>query len=290
MRKQTGILAAVLVLACMVVPQAIWAQSELQSRHFTTSDDIELHYLEAGSGSTLVFVPGGSMPASIWEPQLEHFAASHRVVALDPRGQGRSEKPTHGYHPTRRARDICELLEHLRIEPGIVVGWSLAVKEVLVYAQEFGTEAIRAAVLVDYPIKIDDPASTLRDEFKAVQVDRENWTREWVRGMFRSEQSDEYLEAIIQAVLATPTNATAIMYANTILMGPSDLRPALDALDRPVLYVVRGNAADRAENMRRRKPGLRVEVFENVGHALFVDKPKRFNRVLEEFLASLPEE
>lgn len=68
MRKQTGILAAVLVLAWTVPPWALWAQSEMQSQHFTTSDGVELHYLEGGSGPPLVFVPGWTMPAWIWEP------------------------------------------------------------------------------------------------------------------------------------------------------------------------------------------------------------------------------
>jgi pimeloyl-ACP methyl ester carboxylesterase len=42
--------------------------------------------------------------------------------------------------------------------------------------------------------------------------------------------------------------------------------------------------------VRERWPEIRVEVFENTGHALFVDKPEQFNRVLEEFLATLPEQ
>ena len=59
---------------------------EFKSAHFVTSDGVRLHYLDAGSGPPLVFVPGWTMPAWIWEPQLSHFSASHRVVALDPRG------------------------------------------------------------------------------------------------------------------------------------------------------------------------------------------------------------
>jgi pimeloyl-ACP methyl ester carboxylesterase len=35
---------------------------------------------------------------------MDHFAMDHRVVAFDPRGQGRSEKVNYGYHVERRAR------------------------------------------------------------------------------------------------------------------------------------------------------------------------------------------
>jgi microsomal epoxide hydrolase len=124
-----------------------------------------------------------------------------------------------------------------------------------------------------------------------LQLDRQNWTREWVRGLYRSKQSDEYFDAMTQAVLATPTNTAVTLLSNLMLMEERDLRPALDKLDRPVLFVASSQpwAVAEADMVRTRWPGIRVEVFENTGHALFVDAPERFNRVLEEFLATLPE-
>lgn len=260
----------------------------LKSDHFTTSDGVELHYLEAGSGPTLVFVPGWTMPAWIWEAQLEHFAGTYRVVALDPRGQGHSQKPTHGYHAARRARDIFELLDHLGGEPAVVVGWSLAVQEILVAAHTFGTEAIRGAVLVDYDIQGNTQGLTER--FASLQTERVVWTRNFIVAIHQSEQPREYMEALTKAALDTPTNAAAIMIANLILMGPTDLRPALKSLDRPVLFVYSSMdwAVVAAEKVRAGWPKVPVEIIEETSHALFVDKPEQFNRLLEEFLASCP--
>lgn len=292
MRVRAVVVATLLALACVAAPQTTWAQSEFESGHFTTSDGVELHYLKAGSGSTLVFVPGWTMPAWIWEPQLEHFAASHRVVALDPRGQGRSEKPTHGYHATRRALDICELLEHLGGEPAVVAGWSIAVQEVLVCAHEFGAKAIRAVVLVDHPVDLDAELSRqiAENRIKALQVDREDWTRGFIEAIHQSEQSEEYLEALTQAALDMPTNAAAVMIANTHHIGPTDLRPALDALDRPVLFVFSSLdwAVAAAEEVREGWRDVPVEVLDETSHALFRDAPEEFNRLLEEFLVTLP--
>jgi microsomal epoxide hydrolase len=248
-----------------------------------------LHYLEAGSGPTLVFVPGWTMPAEVWEHQLRHFASTHRVVALDPRGQGRSEKPTYGYQPSRRALDIGELLEHLGGVPAIVAGWSLAMQEVLVLAHEYGTEDIRAVVLVDHLIEFD--AARLTSRFISLQVEREDWTREFIRAIHRSPQSDEYFEAMTQAALSTPTNAAAMMIANLILMGPTDLRPTLDSLDRPALFIASSLdwAVEQAEKVREGWPDIDVKVIDGTSHALFVDKPEEFNRALEEFVTTLPE-
>lgn len=289
MRTRTTILTTMLVLACLSLPRLLSAQVECQSGHFLTSDGVELHYLEAGSGPTLVFVPGWTMPAEIWEHQISHFALTHRVIALDPRGQGRSEKPTYGYHPLRRALDIGELLGHLGNEPVILVGWSLAVQEVLVYLHKFGTDAIRAAVLVDYEINMDAEYFTQR--FISLQVERVEWTRAFVKAIHRSPQSDAYLESMAQAALSTPTNAAAIMIANLILIGPTDLRPMLDAVDRPVLFVASSQewAVAAAEEVREGWPEVNVAIIGETAHALFVDKPEEFNQILEEFLATLPE-
>jgi microsomal epoxide hydrolase len=268
-------------------------QGEFKSRHFVTSDGVKLHYLEAGSGPPLVLVPGWTMPAWIFEPQLGHFGATHRVVALDPRGQGRSEKPTEGYHAIRRGRDIYELLEHLGSEPAVVVGWSLGVQEVLVCAHEFGTERIRAAVLVDHPVFID-PKTAIAiagERIESLQVNREAWTRKFLEDILRTPPSAEYLDVLTKAALSTPTNAAAIMMANLALLGPTDLGPALDALDRPVLFVYSSLewAVAAAEDVRKRWPRMPVKVIDEPSHAIFVAKPEEFNRVLEEFLASLPE-
>jgi pimeloyl-ACP methyl ester carboxylesterase len=113
-----------------------------------------------------------------------------------------------------------------------------------------------------------------------------------VRSFYRSEQSEEYLNAMTQAVLATPTNTAVTLLSNVMLMEERDWRPVVDELDRPVLFIGSSQpwAVAEAEMVRERWPEIRVEVLESTGHALFVDKPERFNQVLEEFLATLPEQ
>src|SRR5690349_18315971 len=81
------------------------AQTAPTSAFLTTSDGVKLHYLEQGQGSTILFVPGLAMPADVWDAQIRYFAGSHRVVALDPRSQGDSAKPSFGHDPGRRGRD-----------------------------------------------------------------------------------------------------------------------------------------------------------------------------------------
>ena len=96
-RLITGLVLA-LGLAFIVRSAGAQDMSRAQSRFFVTSDGVRLHYLEAGPrrGHTIVFVPGWTMPAWIWQPQIARFLARYHVVAFDPRGQGDS-----GSRPSR---------------------------------------------------------------------------------------------------------------------------------------------------------------------------------------------
>ena len=265
-----------------------------ESRHFKTSDGVLLHYEERGVGrvdssrGSILFVPGWTMPASIWEPQLLHFAERSRVVALDPRGQGDSAVAPGGYTPERRARDIAELIRAAGLQQPVIVGWSLGVLEALAYVQAHGDAAHAALVLVDNSVGEEPapgggkgPAFTTR-----LRQDREKTVRGFVRSMYRSEQSEAYLQTIEAASLKTPLEASVALLS---WHGPrTRWRDALYATTKPVLYVVTPAFALQAANVARKRPDIRTEVFAQAGHALFVDEATRFNAVLEQFLATLP--
>lgn len=80
----------------------------MKDAFFTTSDGVKLHYLVGGAGQIVLFIPGWTMPAEIWQPQLEYFSPDYCVVALDPRSQGssanlRREITPQGAHKTTRS-------------------------------------------------------------------------------------------------------------------------------------------------------------------------------------------
>src|SRR6266568_7461657 len=124
-----------MVLMCMVAAPSLVAQTP-KSDFFKTSDGIRIHYLEAGSGRPIVFIPGWTMPAWIWQKQIDEFSKQYRVIAVDPRSQGESDKPTSGHLPETRSRDYKELVEHLGLKQPVLVGWSMACGELVKYAEQ----------------------------------------------------------------------------------------------------------------------------------------------------------
>jgi len=261
-----------------------------QGKTFRTSDGAQIHYVEAGEATKppIVFIPGWTMPASIWRPQLEGLWSKYHVIAVDPRSQGESDSPSDGNYPERRSRDIEELMAHLQLRDVTMVGWSMGVPEVLVYANQFGTNRLRSVVLVDGFVALDPKDSQVQVAFagmlKQAQLDRPKWTEAFVRNMFKKPQSEDYLRSVIRASLRTPTNAAVTLMQNMATMG--DLSPTLAKLDKPVLFVYEPQLAATAQIVKTKLPSARIENFEDAGHALFIDDAERFNKLLEEFVST----
>lgn len=270
-----------LLLGCaLLTVTPAWA--EAQGGYFTTSDGVRLHYLSAGQGPVLVFIPGWTMPAEIWAPQLEHFVRGYRVVALDPRSQGRSEIAASGHEPARRARDIHELLDAIQAKSAVLIGWSLGVLEALAYVDAFGSERLNALVLVDNSIGEDPPPSSDPTFLTRLRKDRRATVERFVRNMYKTPQDENYYRRITAAALKTPLEASVALLS---YRNPREYwRQLVYATPVPILYAVTPRFKGQAENLKKRKPEVWIEVFESAGHALFVDDAVRFNALLDDFL------
>ena len=273
-------IASILLIAgALAAPSR--AQTKARDGVFVTSDGVRLHYLEAGppTGRTIVLVPGWTMPAWIWAPQIAAFSRAYHVVAFDPRGQGESDAPARGYTPERRGQDIAELIARLRA-PVLLVGWSLGVLDSLAYLHLHGDAAIAALVLVDNSVG-EEPAP-LPGRRPTPPIPHARFIARFVRTMFHVPQPATYLNRLTEASLRTPEPACRALLAYPVPR--AYWREALYATDRPLLYVVRPLFAAQAANVQRMRPNTEAVVFPNAGHALFVDEPGRFNAVVEGFI------
>lgn len=269
------------VLLCWCGPA--WAAG--QSRYFTTSDGVRLHYIEAGNGPrTLVFVPGWTMPAWIFERQVAALSRQFRVVALDPRSQGQSEIARAGHDHVRRGKDIAELVARLGPGPVVLVGWSLGVLDTLAYVRGHGDAQVAALVLIDNSVGEEPPPPPPSQPMRpGPKLPREVMMRNFVRGMFATKQPDAWLERLTQAALRTPEEVARQLLAYPVPR--SWWREALYSTSRPVLYMVRPKWTGQAENVRDKHPSAEVALLSNaVGHALFVDDPAGFEARLRDFL------
>ena len=279
----------VAVLVWFLSAHIVFGQAA-KSGFFQTSDSVKIHYVEAGNGPAIVFIPGWTMPGWIWQPQIDEFSKRYHVIAVDPRSQGESDKPPYGHLPEIRARDYKELVDHLQLRNPVLVGWSMGCMELVKYAEQFGSDNVGGFVLVDGFITEKpnpDMFLGLSGWMNQLQQDRQKHADAFVRRMYKKPQPEEYIKRVIDASASVPADTAVALIYNMIAV--KDTTTGLAKMDRPVLFAYQPDTQQTADFLKSKLGGkLRLERFDGDGHALFVDDPEKFNRVLGEFLQSLP--
>lgn len=285
-KLKTSIAAA--VVFSTVAGHSLLAQS-VKSDFFKTSDGVRIHYLESGSGRPVVFIPGWTMPAWIWQKQIEEFSKNYQVIAVDPRSQGQSDKPTYGHLPETRARDYKELVDHLALKQPVLVGWSMACGEMIKYVELFGTSNVAGLVIVDGFVS-DKPSNLfapLSGFMNLLQQDREKQADGFVRQMFKKPQSEDYFKRLIEASTQVPADTAVVLIYN--MLAVTDYSAGLAKIDRPFLFAYQPETQPAADFLKSKLGDkVQLERFDGDGHALFVDDPEKFNHVLVDFLQDLP--
>ena len=82
------------------------------------------YYETYGAGVPVLLLHGNGASIGAFDHQIGAFAAHHQVIAMDSRGQGRSELGTSHLTYEQMADDANALLDHLKLRQVQVVGWS----------------------------------------------------------------------------------------------------------------------------------------------------------------------
>jgi pimeloyl-ACP methyl ester carboxylesterase len=92
------------------------------SEGLVNANGIKLHYVQGGSGKPLLLLPGWPQTWWAYHKIMPALARTHRVVVVDLRGMGGSDKPASGYEKKNMAADIAALVRVLALGKVDVVG------------------------------------------------------------------------------------------------------------------------------------------------------------------------
>jgi pimeloyl-ACP methyl ester carboxylesterase len=99
---------------------------------FFNSNGVRLRYVEQGTGEAVVLLHGqGGFVEASWQETgvIDALARRHRVIALDQRGYGKSDKPHEpSAYGAAMGEDVVRLLDHLRIKRAHVIGYSMGAR------------------------------------------------------------------------------------------------------------------------------------------------------------------
>ncbi len=250
-------------------------------------DGVALFYEEADGGEPpIVLVHGWCCDHSFFAPQLEHFArAGHRVVAVDLRGHGQSDKPEQPYTMQLFADDLAFLCGELKLVKPVVIGHSMGGVVAFAFAVRY-PKLPSAIVTIDAGLAPPQAVGTALSNF----IDR-------LRGpgyrtalgdyatsaLFLPSDDAERKARILAIMIAAPQHVVVSALEGGHAYDASEAKGRLVA---PVLYIAADESPPRADMARLRElvPELYYGHIVGSGHFCQLEVPQQVNAMIDRFL------
>jgi non-heme chloroperoxidase len=258
-----------------------------------------IHVQETGNpaGRPVLFIHGFSQCRLAWNRQLHSDLGDElRLVAMDLRGHGLSDRPDNGYDdPALWAEDVHAVITALGLERPILCGWSYGGVVIGDYLRDHGQEALGGIILVDAVSRMGEPAmpylgpgflGTLPGLFSH-EVDESSAAVEaFIRLCTRDEPAPEDFYLAVGYNTVVPPRVRQALLARNFIQDD-----VLERVTRPVLITHGLEDAVVLTTMSEHNawllPHAKTSYYEGVGHAPFLESPERFNAELLAFAASL---
>ena len=99
--------------------------AQIPRDEWVTVDGLSFHYRDWGdSGQPILLLHGLASTSHIWDMVAPILAQNHRVIALDQRGHGETDKPTYGFDFASVTQDVIGVIDHFGGDAPVVVGHS----------------------------------------------------------------------------------------------------------------------------------------------------------------------
>jgi pimeloyl-ACP methyl ester carboxylesterase len=273
-------------------------QQHLRSR---VLNGARVNYVEMGEGPPVILIHGLSGCWQNWLENIPQLARKHHVVALDLAGFGESELPNEEISIRGYGRFVDAFLGSIGIERAALVGNSMGGfiaaetaishpsridKLVLVSAAGLARVGNRQLYAVERAARLFHPLTAAFLARREHLVRRPGLRRRMLYGVVRYP---ERIAPELAYEVASGAGKPGFLDALDAIMD-YDFRDRLPEVSAPTLIVWgrddRIVPVDGADEYERLIPNARKVIFEDTGHVPMLERPARFNQLLEEFLGS----
>ena len=265
--------------------------------YLTREDGKQVYYESYGAGdSALLLIHGWGMSGRSWDHVVPALVdAGHRLVLIDHRGCGKSDKDFSDLSIGAIAGEVVALVETLGLSGVVLNGWSLGGAVAVEAADRLG-DVCRGLVLTGgatpvYTQKPDFPHGGTDEDMAgtlaALAADRVNF----LHGLSQAVCVKPVGENIEHWFWQTFLEASPLAGASLGELAQLDQREMLAGLGMPILSFVGSQDGFVAPPICRwvgeNNPNARVVEFEGVGHAPFIEEKEAYLNALLEFLGEL---
>lgn len=275
--------------------------------HIQTDDNVSLYVEDVGQGTAVVFAHEFAGDHRSWAPQVRYLSRRYRCITYSARGYAPSEVPADvSKYSQQRARDDLRcVLDALGIERAHVVGLSMGAFAALHFGMAFGTAAapVRALSLTlagvgtgSHPaayVNFQREATALADTIEREGMDKlaQTYGHGPARVQFRAKDPQGFAE-FVQRLAEHPALGSANTMRGYQAKRPSlyDLTDAIGTIKVPTLIMTGDEDEPCLEPslmLKRVITTSQLAVLPGAGHAINLEEPESFNRLLAEFLAQV---
>jgi pimeloyl-ACP methyl ester carboxylesterase len=249
---------------------------------------VQLAYEDSGRGEPpVVLIHGWTCDHTYFAPQAEYFARQHRVISLDLRGHGESDKPVQDYTMAGFADDVAWLCGELHVENPVIVGHSMGgVIAFEIAARHPGLPA--AVVAVDSPLI---PSDGLREGVAGLVTGLKGpnfvqASQDFVANVLFIEADDALLKArVVEAMSSAPQHVMASAMEQIFLC---DTEASTSALSVPALVLNAEGPGWPLAGLNRIKelnPAIMIGQTVGAGHFHQLVVPDQVNSMIERFIS-----
>jgi pimeloyl-ACP methyl ester carboxylesterase len=244
-----------------------------------------IHVSDGGHGAALpvLFVHGNGANLTQWQAQLDHLRKSRRAVALDLRGMGQSAISANGdYSVEAMVSDVAAVADALDLRRFIIVGHSYGGGVVAAYAATH-PDRVAAVVFADSAANVTMPKEAGEKFIAALRKNKDAVVNAWFAPILVNA-SDPVRDAVLSSVHATSVDAFS---GALIGLAAHDVGADVRTYKGPRLAIIAAGLAKNPSSFHAQFPEVPSREMEGVSHWLMMDRPDEFNRILDEFLATV---
>lgn len=245
---------------------------------------MSLSFEDVGKGAPhMVLIHDVASDHSFFSPQIEHFRSSHRVLAVDLRGHGQSDKPEQEYTVRGYADDVAWLCYELGIYEPVIVGYGLGGVVGIELASHY-PDLAAAVVALDSPILLpnESAASLLRsfaEKLRSPECEREQ--HELLEYLSPLTGINERSEELLPSAMQTVPGAVASTLENILAWNGPDEPSVCGA---PVLFIDGGTRATDINRLKRSCSRLTVERTVDADIIERSLMSEQINQMIEDFI------
>lgn len=248
-----------------------------------------LHYTDQGVGEPVLLIHGLGSSARDWEHQIPALLPRYRVLCLDMRGHGKSEKPGGGYSVRTFAEDCLAFIEHMQLVKPHIVGISMGGMIAFQLATD-RPEVPGSLTIVNsgpelVPRRPKEYLMVAQRLFFAHVLPLSAVARGLAKTLFPKPEQQDIRETFESRWMENDRRAYLASLRALIGWG---VAKRLDRINCPVLVISGDQDYTPVEKKREyvcRLGDARLEVINDSRHATPIDQADTFNTLLLDFLA-----